>query len=56
MNPTLPVIGIVHTADTKGYWLIGQDGGIFAFGDAGFVGSLPGLNVDVSNIVGAVPS
>ncbi len=56
VTPSLPVIGIVHTADTNGYWHIGQDGGIFAFGDAGFVGSLPGLNVHVSNIVGAVPT
>ncbi len=56
MTPTLPVIGIVHTSDTKGYWLIGSDGGVYAFGDAGFVGSLPGLSVSVSNIVGAVPT
>ena len=39
-----------------GYWLIGSDGGVFAFGDAGFIGSLPGLNVKVSNVVGAVPT
>ena len=32
--------------------MIGSDGGVFAFGDAGFVGSLPGLNIHVSNIVG----
>jgi len=25
--------------------MVGSDGGVFAFGDAGFVGSLPGLNV-----------
>ena len=28
-----------------GYWLVGADGGVFAFGDAGFAGSLPGLGV-----------
>jgi hypothetical protein len=35
-----------------------SDGGVFAFGDAGFVGSLPGLTppVRVSNVVGAVPT
>ncbi len=54
--PALPVIGIGHTADLGGYWLIGADGGIFAYGDAGFVGSLPGLGVSVRNIVGAVPT
>ena len=56
MTPAQPVIGIVHTADTGGYWLIGSDGGIFAFGDAGFVGSLPGDTVHVTDVVGAVPT
>jgi hypothetical protein len=56
VSPAHPVIGIVHTADTGGYWLIGSDGGIFAFGDAGFVGSLPGLTVHVTDVVGAVPT
>jgi len=56
VSPVRPVIGIVHTADTAGYWLIGSDGGIFAFGDAPFVGSLPGLTVHVTNVVGAVPT
>jgi hypothetical protein len=56
VTPTLPVIGIVHTAGTEGYWLLGSDGGIFAFGDAPFYGSLPGLTVHVTNIVGAVPN
>ena len=36
--------------------MIGSDGGVFAFGDAGFVGSLPGLKVHVDNIVGVVPT
>ena len=27
------------TPDGKGYWLVASDGGIFAFGDAGFYGS-----------------
>ena len=26
-----------------GYWMDGNDGGVFSFGDAGFFGSLPGL-------------
>jgi subtilase family serine protease len=43
-------------APRSGYWMIGNDGGVFAFGDAGFVGSLPGLGVHVNNIVGAVPT
>ena len=50
------MIGLVPTADDRGYWLIGSDGGIFAFGDAPFVGSLPGLGIHVKDIVGAVPT
>ena len=34
-----PISHIVATADGKGYWLVASDGGVFAFGDAGFVGS-----------------
>ncbi|HEY1990785.1 MAG TPA: hypothetical protein VGG43_15060 [Acidimicrobiales bacterium] len=37
---------------SKGYWLVGSDGGIFAFGDAPFKGSLPFIGVHVHNIVG----
>jgi hypothetical protein len=33
-----------------------SDGGIFTFGDATYEGSLPGIGVRVSNIVGVVPS
>jgi hypothetical protein len=55
VTPRLPVIGAVRVG-TSGYWLIGADGGIFGFGTAPFVGSLPGLTppVDVTDIVGAV--
>ena len=31
------------TPDGKGYWLVAADGGIFAFGDAGFYGSTGSL-------------
>jgi hypothetical protein len=34
------VTGIVRTPDSEGYWLAASDGGVFAFGDAGFYGSL----------------
>ena len=40
----------------SGYWMVGKDGGVFAFGNAGFVGSLPGIGVHVSDIVGVVPT
>ena len=32
-----------RTSDGRGYWLVGSDGGIFAFGDAAFTGSTGGL-------------
>ena len=41
-----PIVAIAHTADDKGYWLAGGDGGIFAF-NAPFIGSLPGIGVTV---------
>jgi hypothetical protein len=33
------------TPDGGGYWLVAADGGIFAFGDAGFHGSTAGQPV-----------
>ena len=47
-----PIVGMASSADGGGYWLVGSDGGIYAFGDAPFDGSLPGLNVHVNNVVG----
>jgi hypothetical protein len=37
------------TPDGKGYWLVASDGGVFAFGDATFNGSMGGtpLNAPV---------
>jgi hypothetical protein len=32
-------IDITPTPDGGGYWVLGTDGGVFAFGDAGFYGS-----------------
>ena len=49
-----PVDGIVATSG--GYFEVASDGGVFAFGNATFSGSLPGLHVSVTNIVGIAPS
>ncbi|HEY2214572.1 MAG TPA: IPT/TIG domain-containing protein [Acidimicrobiales bacterium] len=38
-----PIVGIVPTADNKGYFMVGSDGGVFSFGDAKFEGSCPGI-------------
>jgi hypothetical protein len=34
-----PVVGMAVTSTGKGYWLAAEDGGIFNFGDARWVGS-----------------
>ena len=37
---------MVRTADGQGYWMVGRDGGIFNYGDAGFYGSAGGLRLN----------
>jgi peptidoglycan hydrolase-like protein with peptidoglycan-binding domain len=37
-----PVVGMAASASGQGYWLVASDGGVFAFGDAGFHGSMGG--------------
>ena len=37
-----PVVGMAQTGSDQGYWLVASDGGIFAFGDAPFMGSTGG--------------
>ena len=39
-----PIVGMAATPAGHGYWLVASDGGIFAFGDAGFYGSTGGDN------------
>jgi hypothetical protein len=49
-----PMACIIVTPTGRGYMQVGQDGGVFTFGDAAFHGSLPGLNVRPNQpIVGA---
>ena len=40
-----PLVGVATDPEASGYWLVAQDGGLFAFGAAGFCGSLPELKV-----------
>jgi hypothetical protein len=37
-----PVVGLLPTPDAGGYWLVGSDGGVYAYGDALFQGSMGG--------------
>jgi hypothetical protein len=40
------VVGLAATLDGNGYWLLGRDGGIFAYGDAIFRGSAGGMHLN----------
>jgi hypothetical protein len=50
-----PVVGIAPTPDGNGYWEVASDGGIFAFGDAKFYGSMGGIPLD-QPVVGIAPT
>ena len=40
-----PVTGMAATPDGQGYWLVGSDGGIFTYGNAAYLGSVPGQGI-----------
>ncbi|MEO6121605.1 MAG: hypothetical protein ABIW46_06520, partial [Acidimicrobiales bacterium] len=42
-----PVVDMSATPSGHGYWLVARDGGVFAFGDARYLGSAAGTGVDV---------
>ncbi len=44
------------TYQGSGYWMVGNDGSVFAFGGAPYEGSLPSLGVHAQNIVSIVPT
>ena len=49
------IVQVRATPDGFGYWLVGSDGSVYSFGDAQYFGSLPGLGVKASDIVGLIP-
>jgi hypothetical protein len=49
------VAAMAATPDGRGYWLAAADGGVFAFGDARFFGSLAGSRL-VGTVVGIAPT
>ena len=55
--PNAPMVGIATTPDGKGYWLAGEDGGVFSFGSAPFEGSMGGkhMNAPVVGIATFAP-
>jgi hypothetical protein len=43
---TKPIVGMASTPDGQGYWLVGSDGGVFAYGDAQFYGSTGAIHLN----------
>jgi IPT/TIG domain len=50
-----PIVGMVPSADGGGYFMVASDGGVFAFGDATFAGSCPGIGGCSGSAVAVVP-
>ncbi len=50
-----PIAGMVPSSDGGGYFMVASDGGIFAFGDAAFEGSCPGIGGCAGAAVAVAP-
>jgi hypothetical protein len=50
-----PIVGMVPSYDGRGYFLVGADGGVFAFGDAAYEGSCPGIGGCAGAAVAVMP-
>jgi hypothetical protein len=50
-----PIVGMVPTATGQGYFMVASDGGVFAFGDAQFEGSCPGIGGCAGAAVAVMP-
>jgi hypothetical protein len=50
-----PIVGMVPSTDGGGYFMVASDGGVFAFGDARFEGSCPGIGGCLGAAVAVVP-
>jgi hypothetical protein len=50
-----PIVGMVPSRDGGGYFMVASDGGVFAFGDARFEGSCPGIGGCSGSAVTVMP-
>jgi hypothetical protein len=50
-----PIVGMVPSNDDNGYFMVASDGGVFAFGDAHFAGSCPGIGGCAGSAVAVMP-
>src|SRR5438105_3858992 len=53
--PGPPIVGMAANPVGVGYWLVGSDGSVFAYGGAGFFGSMGNLRIS-HPIVGLAPT
>ena len=52
---TAPIVGMVSSHDQGGYFMVASDGGVFAFADAHFAGSCPGIGGCAGAAVAVMP-
>jgi hypothetical protein len=50
-----PIVGMVPSFTGHGYFMVASDGGVFAFGDAKFEGSCPGIGGCTGTAVAVMP-
>jgi hypothetical protein len=50
-----PIVGMVPSTNSGGYFMVASDGGVFAFGNAKFAGSCPGIGSCAGAAVAVVP-
>ena len=50
-----PIVGMVPSSTGQGYFMVGADGGVFAFGDAKFNGSCPSIGGCSGSAVAVMP-
>jgi hypothetical protein len=50
-----PIVGMVPSSTGNGYFMVASDGGVFAFGDAKFAGSCPGIGGCAGAAVAVMP-
>jgi protein MpaA len=52
---TAPLVGVASAPDSRGFWAVASDGGVFTGGTAGFAGSVGGLRLS-KPVVGISPT
>jgi hypothetical protein len=53
MHLSAPIVGITHTTDGLGYYLVAQNNALFSFGDANYLGTAQASGT--ARAVGLIP-